>query len=66
MQLTINGKQIDLGDALRAHIEETMETLTEKYFSTAIEGTVFFSKDAYLYKCAIKIHAGRGIEHLYR
>lgn len=62
MQLTINGKQIDLGDALRTHVEDTLTTLTEKYFNSAIEGTVFFSKDAYLYKCAIKIHAGRGIE----
>ena len=37
MQLTVTGKQIDVGDALRRHIEESLGSILGKYFGTAIE-----------------------------
>ena len=61
MDITVKGKQIDVGAALRQHATDKLAPVTEKYFSKAIESSVTFSKDAYLIKCDIAIHAGRGL-----
>ena len=62
MQLTVQGKQIDVGEALRQHVEDCLTETAEKYFSDPIEATVVFSKEAgHLFKVDISIHLGRGI-----
>lgn len=61
MQLTVKGKQIDVGDSLREYVSTELENVVQKYFSRPIEATVVFSKDAHLFKADISVHAGRGI-----
>jgi len=61
MQLTVAGKQIDVGDALRSHIEASLNSILGKYFGTAIEAHVVVSKEAYLIRGEISVHIGRGI-----
>src|SRR6266446_4910900 len=61
MQLTMTGKQIDIGDALRRHIEASLSSILEKYFKTAIEAHVVVSKEAHLTTAEVSIHIGRGI-----
>jgi ribosome hibernation promoting factor len=61
MQLTVTGKQIEIGEALRRHIESSLGSILEKYFKTAIEAHVVLSKEAYLSRVEISIHIGRGI-----
>jgi ribosomal subunit interface protein len=61
MQLTMTGKQIDIGDALRHHIEASLSSILEKYFGTAIESHVVVSKEAHLTRAEISVHIGRGI-----
>ena len=61
MQLTMTGKQIDIGDALRLHIETSLSSILEKYFKTAIEAHVVVSKEAHLTTAEVSIHIGRGI-----
>jgi ribosomal subunit interface protein len=61
MQLTMTGKQIDVGDALRRHIEASLGSILGKYFKTAIEAHVVVSKEAHLTKAEVSIHIGRGI-----
>jgi ribosomal subunit interface protein len=61
MQLTVRGKQIDIGDALRAHVDEVLSGTTEKYFTNAIEANVVFAPDAYLIRADISVHVGRNI-----
>lgn len=62
MQLTVKGKQIDVGDALRAHVQEKLQDSVKKYFPDPIEATVTFSREAgHLYRADIAIHVGRGI-----
>ncbi len=61
MQLTTTGKQIDIGDALRLHIETSLSSILEKYFKTAIEAHVVVSKEAHLTTAEVSIHIGRGI-----
>jgi len=61
MQLTVSGKQIDLSDALRVHVEQHLDTITTKYFDHALEANVTFSKARSFFTCDINVHAGRGI-----
>ena len=61
MQLTMTGKQIDVGDALRRHIEASLGSILGKYFKTAIEAHAVFSKEAHLSRAEVSIHIGRGI-----
>ena len=61
MNLTVKGKQLDVGDALRTHVETSLKAITEKYFSGAIDATVSFAKDAHLYRAVISAHVSRAI-----
>ena len=61
MQLTITGKQTDTGDALRRHVEASLGSILGKYFKTAIEAHVVFSKEAHMSRAEISLHIGRGI-----
>jgi ribosomal subunit interface protein len=61
MQVTVKGKQLDVGDALRTHVKDQLATLVGKYFGNPMEATVILSKDAHLYKADIQVHVGRGI-----
>ena len=60
MQLRVQGKQIDVGDALRTHIGESIETVTQKYFD-AIDATVVLSREAHLFHADVTVHAARQI-----
>jgi ribosomal subunit interface protein len=61
MNLTVKGKHIDVGDALRTHVEEQLSAVTEKYFSNPIDATVLFAHEAHLYRTDISVRIGRGI-----
>jgi len=61
MQLSVTGKQTEIGEALRRHIEASLGSILDKYFKTAIEAHVIVSKEAHLSRTEISIHIGRGI-----
>lgn len=62
MQLSINGKQMDLGDALRAHITDKLEDINEKYFGRAIEAIVTLSPEGSAFtKTHVSIRIGKDI-----
>jgi ribosomal subunit interface protein len=62
MQLTVQGKQMDLGDALKSHVEGKLEDLNAKYFNRAIDATVTFSPEGQAFtKTHISIRVGKDI-----
>lgn len=61
MQVTVKGKQLDVGDALRTHVKDQLASMVGKYFGNPMEATVILSKEAHLYKADIQVHVGRGI-----
>ncbi len=62
MQLTVQGKQMDLGDALRSHVEGKLEDINAKYFNRAIDATVTFSPEGSAFtKTHISIRVGKDI-----
>jgi ribosomal subunit interface protein len=61
MHITIEGKQIDLGDALRQRVTERLEAAVSKYFGDAIEGGATFARDARGVQADCQIHVGHDI-----
>jgi ribosomal subunit interface protein len=61
MQLTLTGKQVEIGDVMRGHVESSLGSILGKYFKTAIEAHVVLSKEAHLVRAEISLHIGRGI-----
>ncbi len=61
MHLSVTGKQLDVGEALRTYVEEHLGVITAKYFNKTNDVTVVFTHDAHLYKADITVHVGRGI-----
>lgn len=61
MQISVNGKQIDVGDALRSHVQQTIEALVGKYFDHPIDAAVVFSRDAHNFRADISAHPSRGV-----
>ncbi len=61
MKLSVKGKQIDVGDALRTHVETQLKEVVAKYFSDSLEANVTFSHEAHLFRADVAVHAGRGI-----
>lgn len=61
MQLTVSGKQVDLSDALREHVDNQLSIITGKYFDQALDAHVTFSRARSFFTCDINLHAGRGV-----
>jgi len=62
MDISIKGKKLDVGEALRNHVHEQLGAAVEKYFDHAIDATVSFSKEGHLMRTDISVHPGpRGL-----
>ena len=61
MHITVAGKQVDTGDALRTHVETGLSNIAGKYFDHAMEARVTFSKVRSHFACDINFHAGRNL-----
>lgn len=61
MQLSVNGRHLDIGDALRSHIEASLTSIFGKYFGDAVDATVTLSQTGHLYHAQVNVHVGRGI-----
>lgn len=61
MHITVSGKQVDLSDALRTRVADSLDTIAGKYFDGALEANVTFSRARSFFTCDINVHAGRGL-----
>ena len=61
MKVTVTGKQIDVGDALRRHVTASLTGIVDKYFGRAIEAHVVFGREAHLIRADLSVHVGRGL-----
>jgi ribosomal subunit interface protein len=64
MQLNITGKQIDIGTALRTHVETRMAQAVAKYFDRTVDGSVTFVRDGFAYRADCALHLASGM-HLH-
>jgi len=61
MQLTVTGKGVEVGGALRQHVESSLGSILGKYFGSAIEAHAVFARERRLIRADLAIHIGRGI-----
>lgn len=58
MQITISGKHMETGNALKDHVEDTLGAAVSKYFENAISADVIFSKNDHMFQCHISVNEG--------
>lgn len=65
MEMTVQGKQIDVGEALREHVTDKLADIDQKYFNHATDATVTFSREGHgsgLFKVHISFNVGKNIQ----
>ncbi len=61
MHIQIQGKQIDVGQALSKHVEDNLSAAISKYFDRPVEATVTFSRDRHAFRCDAFVHLPTGL-----
>ena len=61
MQLSVKGKQLDVGAALRGHVEDMLPPAIEKYFENPTDAHVTLAKEGKTFRADIVVHVGKGI-----
>jgi ribosomal subunit interface protein len=66
MHITVAGKQVETGEALKEHVREGLAVIARKYFDHALEANVTFRRDAKgrmgaHFACDINLKAGRNL-----
>ncbi len=61
MEVLVHGKQMDVGDALRGHVESNLKSHVAKYFGRAINAHATFSRAAHDFRADIAVHPRRGL-----
>jgi ribosomal subunit interface protein len=61
MQLSVNGKQLDIGESLKEYIEREVPAIVEKYFANPTDADVTVSKEGATFRTDIAVHVGKGI-----
>ncbi|HSO42871.1 MAG: ribosome hibernation-promoting factor, HPF/YfiA family [Rhodospirillales bacterium] len=60
MDISINGKGLDIGDALRGHVGNLLTSIVSKYFPKAHDAMVTVSREAHLFRADVTVHPTRG------
>lgn len=61
MRIQISGKHIDVGDALRTHVEDQLSEIIGKYAERPVEALVIFSRDGHEYVADASVHLSTGM-----
>ncbi|MBT6094793.1 MAG: ribosome-associated translation inhibitor RaiA [Rhodospirillaceae bacterium] len=62
MDISVKGKNLDVGDSLRVHATDNLTSVVGKYFNHAIDASVIFSREGSDLKADISVHPGpRGL-----
>src|SRR5438045_5177980 len=61
MPFRVSGKNLDVGEALRARISERIADATSKYFDGGFSGHVVIAKEAFGFRTECVVHLDSGI-----
>jgi ribosomal subunit interface protein len=61
MELSITGKQIDIGNALRNYVQTRMSQSVGRFFDRPVDGSVTFSRDGNVYRTDCSVHLASGL-----
>ncbi len=58
MDISVKGRSLDVGDALKGHVEDHLSSAVTKYFMRAIDANVVFSREGRSLRANISVHPG--------
>ncbi len=58
MDISVKGKNLDIGEALRGHAEGHLSSAVGKYFERAIDASVMFTRQGRQLRADISVHPG--------
>ena len=61
MPLRVSGKNLDIGEALRTHVLEKVQTLIARYFDGKIAGHVVISPEGSAFRTDCSLHLSSGV-----
>ncbi len=61
MDITVNGKQIDIGESLREYVTEKLTTGIFKYFDKPVGAQVTFSREGHAFRADCSVHLRTGM-----
>jgi ribosomal subunit interface protein len=61
MTLRVSGKNIDIGEALRSHVQQRISAMATKYFDGSISGHVTLEPEGSAYRTDCALHLSSGI-----
>lgn len=61
MRIQVSGKQIDIGDALRLHVEGRLMETVGKFFDRPVDAVVIFSRDRHEFISDSSVHLSTGM-----
>jgi Ribosome-associated protein Y (PSrp-1) len=61
MEITVTRKSMDVGDALRTHVQDMISAMAEKYFERAQEASVVFTMEGGRITADCHIHLPTGL-----
>lgn len=63
MDIRVSGHQVDVGDALKTHVEDRLQAIATKYFARAISSNATFGRGPHDngFTCDIVTHVTRGL-----
>ncbi len=57
MDVSVTGRKIEVGDALREHIGDKINAIADKYFSRTIDASVVIAKEGHQFVVNCHLHA---------
>lgn len=61
MRIQVSGKHIDVGDALRTHVETRLNEAVGKYFDKPVDAVVTFCRDRHQFVADSSVHLSTGM-----
>ena len=58
MDISVKGRNLDVGEALRGHVEDHLNNAVTKYFIRALDANVVFSREGRQLRADISVHPG--------
>ena len=61
MRYKISGKQINIGESLKTHVEMEVSDILKKYAERPTDALITFSKESHEFVCETAVHLSTGI-----
>jgi len=56
--ITVGSSNVDLGEALRSHVRDSVLGLAEKYLQNLVRAGVHFNHEGIEYRCSVNVQVG--------